>query len=535
MITHLKAVNNAGPTEIAAYTGVEQKKVILWKIAEIVSDPNYKIKEEEGQYRTIEYGDIAVLSRTRNFGLELYSLAEEHGIPVAYEGGVELFRTVPALMLIAWLRIMNDKDSKKGWAVILEDTGYTLDEAKYILDTKEYPEDMLEFRSCLKELDTIGGIACTIFEKYGIDGVFADRVIEVLQNTFNNTDMNMGDLINFIEDNIKAGETYEVDSGQGENAFMVQTIHSAKGLEYPVIILPDLGTRRGGFRRAIEYREPLGLRQSKIYAEETFPYNYDNWKNYMMYKCLSGDYDEERRLLYVAMTRAKNYLFLTANRDGPSEFFNNLTIDPEEIEPFIEPISQTMPEREVLMVEGAEIPGTVKLSCHSLFNESNINFEGEGRGLEYGLKVHQFAENYVMGEDVKPANLDEKNVKEFIDSLNGELICEQECLLPLDLDDRRIFFEGRIDLLHLHEDKVEIIDFKTDRSRSAEREYVKQLSLYYHVLDGIYSGKIVTPYIFYTESGEMFRVQPLSIENIKETIRYVLSSYLYSPEQSWCT
>lgn len=242
-ITSLEAVANNGPTQIKAYTSEDQKQAILWKITQLVNNPEYTI-EKDGQSRQLQYGDIAVLSRTRKFGLELHTLAEEHGVPVAYEGGIELFTTPPALILLAWLRILTDKNSKRGWAVILEDTGYTLDETRHILNNKEYPEDMLRFREDLQDLDSVGAIARTIFNRYGLHGPVADRVIEALQSTYDQSYMNLGDLVNFIEANINAGETYDVDSTRDDDAFTIQTIHKAKGLEYPVVILPDITDRK---------------------------------------------------------------------------------------------------------------------------------------------------------------------------------------------------------------------------------------------------------------------------------------------------
>ncbi|MFP4655474.1 MAG: UvrD-helicase domain-containing protein, partial [Methanohalobium sp.] len=424
-IIHLNSVNNYGPTEISAYTGEDQKQVILRTITDIVDNSSYTFVEN-GHHRPIKYQDIAVLTRTRKFGLELHSMAQEYNIPVAYEGGIELFRTAPALMLIAWLRVLNFKDSKKGWSVILEGSGYTLDEVKHILHNKNYPQDMLDFLGELKEIDSIGAIARYIFNKYGIHGVFPDRIIEILQNSFDNTEMNTGELINFIEDNIWANTTYEVDGSQGDDAFKIQTIHSAKGLEYPVVILPDLGVNTGGYRGSIDYREPLGLRQNKLYHEDPFPYTYDNWKSFLVSRCLSGDYDEERRLLYVAMTRSENYLFLTADSDKYSEFFNNLDIDSETVDSVVKSVEPIQYEKNMLTVDAPANHGSVKLSSHSLFHEHS--FDSGGSSAEYGLKVHQFAENYAKGLNVVPDDSDETNVKDFIDSLKGDLICEKECL-----------------------------------------------------------------------------------------------------------
>jgi DNA helicase II / ATP-dependent DNA helicase PcrA len=83
------------------------------------------------------------------------------------------------------------------------------------------------------------------------------------------------------------GETSEKQIDHDQESIKLTTIHQAKGLEYDVVFL--IGAAEGQFPgyRTIE----------------------------------SGDFEEERRLFYVAVTRAKNELYITyprvASRPGP--------------------------------------------------------------------------------------------------------------------------------------------------------------------------------------------------------------------------
>jgi DNA helicase-2/ATP-dependent DNA helicase PcrA len=81
------------------------------------------------------------------------------------------------------------------------------------------------------------------------------------------------------------------------NAVAVMTVHKAKGLEFPVVYLPGLITGRFP---AIGRREPLALPLELV--NETLP---------------EGDYQlqEERRLFYVGMTRARDELILSHAAD----------------------------------------------------------------------------------------------------------------------------------------------------------------------------------------------------------------------------
>ncbi len=97
---------------------------------------------------------------------------------------------------------------------------------------------------------------------------------------------------------IQAGDdppTADIDPDA--DAVSVMTVHKAKGLEFPVVFLPGLVTGRFP---TTGRREPLGLPLELV--NETLP---------------EGDYQlqEERRLFYVGMTRARDELVLSHAAD----------------------------------------------------------------------------------------------------------------------------------------------------------------------------------------------------------------------------
>ncbi|MDD5558786.1 ATP-dependent DNA helicase, partial [Candidatus Methylomirabilis sp.] len=97
---------------------------------------------------------------------------------------------------------------------------------------------------------------------------------------------------------IEAGENPPVAEGEAaEEGVAVLTLHKAKGLEFEAVFLVGLVEKRFP---SIDRREAIPLPDELI--KETLP---------------SGDFhqQEERRLFYVGMTRAKRYLFLTRAKD----------------------------------------------------------------------------------------------------------------------------------------------------------------------------------------------------------------------------
>ena len=317
-------------TGIRFFRAKDEKReqlAILRQIQEIISSKEYVIKDGE-EHRPPHLGDIAVLCRSRHFGLELQYLARRFGIPLVYEGGIELFSTEPALLLLAWLRVIVDATNTSGWVTIMEREGYQFSSLRYALEHAP-PSELLDRRNELsKEHRHIASLAQRILSRYGSISQHGAVLISHLDSLFRASTMSLGDLISYMEENIRLGNTMSVSHEIGEDAVTVQTIHGAKGLEYPIVFMADCNTRRfPSFvpsTEAMFYDDILGLRMRKVFAEKNgFQDIFQSWQATLLTSIVNGDYDEERRLLYVAITRARQYLYFTANRNS-SPFFDCL-------------------------------------------------------------------------------------------------------------------------------------------------------------------------------------------------------------------
>ncbi|ELY38909.1 UvrD-helicase domain-containing protein [Natronorubrum tibetense] len=511
-------------SRIEAFHHAEEHEAILTKIQDVVGNDEYAV-EDEGELRTPTYDDIAVLTRTRDFGRELLATAEAYEFPIAYEGGIELFRTDQAKLLLAWLRILEDgSTAERGWAVVLERAGYTLDEIDHILEHEAYPEEMESFRSELSALETHTAVGRRVFDRYGYDGATADVVLTTIQSIHSTTTMTRGDLIRIVERGIENGYTQEVQAPAGIDAVTVQTIHSVKGLEHPIVILGNMNSGAfppsGGRGGSITYSEITGIRQKKCYADaHGKPHVYDNWRTDVLRNCQPTEYDEERRLLYVAMTRAKDHLLFGAGTE-PNSFLEALPVEIESLEPAVSTVDGVETSQTRLSVDIPQPDGPTGYSPHSLMDDSvyESGGGGGGRGMDFGSRVHEFAEDYVLGRNVTPDSDDERHVASFLDGLSGELTVEERAYLPLEVGGERVTLSGIVDLVHLTDETAEIIDFKTDRSRRAESEYRVQLSVYYHVLEEWFSNREVTISIFYTADDERVAIDPLSKAELRERV-----------------
>lgn len=97
------------------------------------------------------------------------------------------------------------------------------------------------------------------------------------------------------------------------DAVSVCTIHAAKGLEFAAVFLADVNAMRfpsNQARRSEAGNVPL---DGDITREISLANLSDN-----------DNYDGERRLMYVALTRAERFLFISANSQNQSRFFKEL-------------------------------------------------------------------------------------------------------------------------------------------------------------------------------------------------------------------
>ena len=528
-ITSLSTNSDHENTRIEAITNSDEHESVVAKIQNIVGNDEYRVEADDGSLRLPEYRDIAVLTRTRDFGRELLGTAEEYGLPMAYEGGIELFRTPQAKLLLAWLRIL-ELDADRGWAVVLERAGYTLDEVQHVLDTEQYPENMAAFREELASLETLGGVARRVFSRYGYDDSTADVVLHTIQSVHAETTLTRGDLIRFVERGIESGSTHEVHANAGANSVTVQTIHAAKGLEHPIVVLANMNSGRfppsGGSGGTITYEDPVGLRQRKQYADiNGLPHVYDSWQADILRRCLPREYDEERRLLYVAITRAESHVVFSAGEE-PNAFLEALPVDIEPWDDAPETITVDESTQAELEITVPTPDGPIGHSPHSLMRDDVFQEVDDGMGKAFGTNVHDFAEVYAQGGDVDldpddPAWDDKQRVKTFLDGLSGELLVEENAYLPLDVDGTRVMVSGIVDLVHVLPDQVEVVDYKTDRGLHAEPEYRKQLSVYYHVLRELYPDHEITASIFYTVDGNREEIELLTQKDLIETVKTV--------------
>ena len=96
----------------------------------------------------------------------------------------------------------------------------------------------------------------------------------------------------------------------GFDAVRLMTIHAAKGLEFPVVVLADLGRAPNGQSPDLLVDgDRVGLRLASMHGPSTPALDYAQLRE----ERLERDSEEERRIIHVAMTRAEERLILAGS------------------------------------------------------------------------------------------------------------------------------------------------------------------------------------------------------------------------------
>lgn len=304
---------------------------------------------------------------------------------------------------------------------------------------------------------------------------------------------------------LDAYEDFEGEDTFDLDAVDILTVHQAKGLEWPVVFVPCLTHRRFPAGRAGTARDWL-IPQSAL--SQTVRMRY------------AGGEAEERRLFYVAMTRAKDMLYLSrfrrkTNQFRPSPFLLDVAgDDPDVVDKLPLP-----PKFQPPADEAEELP-TVTFSELALYQDcplryrlsSSLGFQPQlATELGYGKTIHHvlrriadtarekrrlptkkeveslFHEEFYLPFANRAAFehllANAKNlVKNYLSEYSDDLlrVWQTERFFELHLDEGIV--NGRADVILHNEggipDRLAIVDYKTATEAQLDDVFAFQIAIY---------------------------------------------------------
>ncbi len=214
-----------------------------------------------------------------------------------------------------WEKIKSAKVSqKKVWTKIFE----ILNENKELSNRVNIS---LLLRKILKESDFISTISSRIDGAQEISNL--NKLISITNEFFNDEFNTLYDYASFLNDAISSSE----DEAQGHieagsDGVNILTIHQAKGLEYPAVFLfkcNDTTQVNKIKSRSFTVDKNFGL-LTKVPINENYFEDYHSAPIVGLYNLIESKKEiaELKRLLYVGLTRAKDFLFISYSDDGNS-------------------------------------------------------------------------------------------------------------------------------------------------------------------------------------------------------------------------
>lgn len=367
-----KLVQNNNPDTLESQLGISKKlsaqrgnkkDLVNFSLAENGEDEAEFVSREIlalKQKNNYKYSDFAILVRANNHANAFVSALMRSGIPYRFLGPGMLFKQPEVKDLISYLKVLyNIEDSVSLYRVLSMNifninqkdiilllafsrkTNLSLFQAIEVylafLNTELYrPEfeiykrflpliheetksavakiyTMINRHLALVKKDSAGQILYFFLEDTGYLKLFTSYKTEkdekIVLNinklftklkTFENEheDASVFAVVDYIDMSMELGESpvaAETDAVTYD-AVNIMTVHSAKGLEFPVVFLVNL--TKGRFPTT-EKKEPIPIPEDFI--KEILP---------------QGNYheQEERRLFYVGLTRAKNKVYLSASK-----------------------------------------------------------------------------------------------------------------------------------------------------------------------------------------------------------------------------
>lgn len=307
-----------------------------------LTDGKHMVRGSNG-LRPIIPEDIVVLLRSPgSVGNDFRRALEDRGIPCVMGGSLDLLQTEEVSVLHALLQIIDNPLQDIPMIAVLTSRLfcfradelaelradnkkcdiYTSMKASENAKVQDFLALLYELRSASRMLK-LTEIISYVFLRTGIDSIYAS-MSDGAQRTENlqafcrfagTSEANgIADIPRFLEQLDSASErglTVQGDES-AEGAVTIMSIHKSKGLEFPVVFLCGLSREfnRESMRAAVLCDKELGIGLSCVDAANRIRYP-SLVKTAIAIKMQHESVSEEMRVLYVAMTRARDRLIMT--------------------------------------------------------------------------------------------------------------------------------------------------------------------------------------------------------------------------------
>lgn len=371
------------------------------QILDLLTNENYLIPDlSSNEMRRVRPSDIAILVRSKKDGVEIKSELSKLGIPSVSIDDSKVLQSDEAKEILYVLEaFIHHNRANLNRALMTNYIGWNTDKIQ-ILDEEKLVEKFRLYNEKWRN-DGIYSALKSFIVDFNIEQYLlnhpsgnGERIItnlfhllEILYKTAHRQNFGPNDLLNWLKINIQKNDSNEDEMIQrvesDEDAVSITTIHSSKGLQYPIVFAPTLDFKfKTESNKVYSYRNENGEYKSgkpSQFIDDQFD------------KVKQQEEQENRRLVYVTLTRAVYKCFIYKNeRLGKNTtlttFLNNLEYDGE----FIAKENVSF-DKEQLNRYIAEVQGNSKILKVENFHlkENNwlkMSYSGLAARLEWKIK-----------------------------------------------------------------------------------------------------------------------------------------------------
>ena len=304
------------------------------------------------ELRPVREEDIVILMRSPSTRLLDYRRAlESRGIRCAADAGEDFFASMEIAVLFSFLQVIDNPRQDVPLIAVLRSPlfGFVPDELAALRSqqrTGDFYDALLlsedghskAFLAVLRSLRdsaahlSVRELLSEIYRKCNVLGIFgalhrgAERkdnllaFLELSEDFARAGQQGLFDFVRTLREQLASGEAAAMQTTHASSGVRIMSIHKSKGLEFPVVILSDLARRFSNmdFQSSVLVHPQLGLGPVCVDARRHI--QYPTIARQALERTLRREAKaEELRVLYVAMTRAKEKLVMVhtqANAGG---------------------------------------------------------------------------------------------------------------------------------------------------------------------------------------------------------------------------
>lgn len=585
----LSKVNGPPPQILVSSSGEDEADNVVKNI--IALSDEYSLK------------DFAVLARANNHLDPIIASLKRSELPFSLVGNRGLFDTEEVRQLIAYLKLLvNKEDSASVYFLLISSLfGFDNKEISDLLNLSRKEKislwqsliksDSAKSKKFIKVVENdkihIKPVGLILYD-FIIKTNFVKKLLiqESVENTLKVKNVNLFfdkikkfesesdnptvyEFVDYLDMLMQAGENPAQAEIEDIDTIKLLTVHSAKGLEFPVVFIISLASDRFPTR---ERGEAIPLPEKLINKSRP-----------------AGDahLEEERRLFYVAVTRARDFLYLSyaKNYGGVREkkisgFVNELGIK-ESLNEEKKQLSVLLPAKPIQNKNELNLK-YLSYSQIETFQTCPLKYKyryvlgipgSPSHALNFGQTLHRtlrdfhryelinkkttlnnlitLYKNHWIGEGYESKEHREIVFENGIKILNNYFEKHKDLFgHPLYLEQKftikigNIFLTGSIDRIDKNKDNsIEIIDYKSGSSEQKKKEINKDSQLTIYNIAAIESLHINpdTLSLYFLESSEKISTQRNSEEltkqkdEIKETVEEIKKSSFKGRLGPWCS